>query len=128
MAEAVILSFEGIGQTEYEAVNSELGIDASTGEGDWPEGLLMHAGGTADDGSFVVIEVWSSREAQGSFMQTRLGAALAAGGVTAEPSVSWVPLLAYQTPGSSDQRAPKLRRSSTMLAARRAELLSCGRR
>jgi hypothetical protein len=54
MAEAVILEFEGMGQREYDAVNRELGIDMSTGEGDWPEGLLMHSGGMADEGALVV--------------------------------------------------------------------------
>src|SRR4051794_26122263 len=100
MAEAVILEFEGIGRTEYEAVNKELGLDPETGAGDWPEGLQMHCGGTADSGKFVVVEVWSSRDAQGAFMQSRLGPALGAGGITAAPTVTWVPLLAYRTPGS----------------------------
>ena len=100
MPEALILEFEGLGQDEYEAVNRALGIDMSTGEGDWPDGLLMHAAGIADDGSFVVTEVWSSREAQAAFMESRLGAALGAGGVTNEPSVRWIPLLAHHTPGS----------------------------
>ena len=94
MAEAVILEFSGIGPAEYEAVNGQLGIDMATGAGDWPAGLLMHAAGTADDGAFVVSEVWSSREDHASFMESRLGAALAAGGVTARPTVRWVPLLA----------------------------------
>jgi hypothetical protein len=100
MAEAVILTFTGIGQSEYEAVNRQLGIDMSTGEGDWPDGLLAHAAGTSEDGAFVVTEIWSSREAQGAFFDTRLGAALAAGGVTAPPAVTWVSLIAFQTPGA----------------------------
>jgi hypothetical protein len=68
-----------------------------SGDGDWPAGMLMHAGGTADSGELVVTEVWSSREDQASFMESRLGAALAAGGVTAPPKVTWVKLLAYHT-------------------------------
>jgi hypothetical protein len=100
MAEAVTLRFTGIGQQEYDAVNRVLGIDPMSGQGDWPEGLLMHAAGYADDGAFVVMEVWSSQDAQGAFMQNRLGAALPAGGVTAAPTVAWVPLLAFVTPGS----------------------------
>ena len=54
----------------------------------------MHAAGTADDGAFIVSEVWTSRQDQASFMESRLGAALAASGVTAIPDVRWVPLLA----------------------------------
>jgi hypothetical protein len=99
MAEAVILEFTGIGSTEYDAVNEKLGIDPKTGSGDWPAGLDTHVAGYADDGTFVVAEVWSTREAQAEFMQSRLGAALAAGGVTSEPKVTWVKLIAHQTPG-----------------------------
>jgi hypothetical protein len=101
MAEMLILRFEGVGPDEYDAVNGKLGIDPRTGEGDWPGGILVHAAGTAADGSFVVTEMWSSREAQAAFMDERLGPALAAGGVTATPEVEWVPLLALQVPSPS---------------------------
>ncbi len=100
LPEALILEFDGVGQDEYAAVNRILGIDMNTGEGDWPDGMLMHAAGVADDGSFVVTEVWSSREAQAAFMESRLGSALAEGGITAAPDVKWVPLVAHHTPGS----------------------------
>ena len=100
MSEAVILEFTGVGEGEYAAVNEKLGIDMSSGSGDWPRGLLMHAAGTADDGKFVVSEVWASRADQDAFMNERLGAALAAGGITSAPRVTWVSLLAYHTPGS----------------------------
>ena len=98
MAELIILSFDGIGQAEYEAVNKELGLDMSDPDADWPAGLKMHAGGTSDDGKFVVTEVWASREAQETFMHERLGAALAAGGVTVRPEITWASLLEYRTP------------------------------
>ncbi len=100
MPEALILEFAGLGEAEYAAVNKHLGIDMNTGQGDWPPGLISHAAGTADDGNFVVSEIWSSRAEQEAFLQSRLGAALAAGGVTAEPTVRWVSLLAYHRPGA----------------------------
>jgi hypothetical protein len=100
MPEALILEFTELGEAEYAAVNKQLGIDAATGTGDWPPGLISHCAGTADDGAFIVAEVWSSRAEQGAFMHSRLGAALAAGGVTGAPKVRWVPLLAYHTPGT----------------------------
>jgi len=100
MPEALILEFSGVTEADYTKVNANLGIDPRTGEGDWPPGLLSHAAGTADDGTLIVIEVWSSRTEQGAFMDSRLGAALAAGGVTSMPGVRWVPLLAYHTPGA----------------------------
>ena len=76
MSEALILEFAGLGEAEYAAVNKHLGIDMQTGQGDWPAGLLSHAAGTAEDGTFIVAEVWSSRADQDAFMSSRLGAAL----------------------------------------------------
>jgi hypothetical protein len=100
MAEAVILRFAGVGKHEYDAVNGKLGIDMDAGTGDWPRGLLMHAAGTADDGTFVVNEVWASRAEQEAFMDDRLSAALAAGGIPSPSEVTRVALFAYHTPGS----------------------------
>jgi hypothetical protein len=40
-----------------------------------------------------------AQEAQAEFMQSRLGPAMAAGGVTATPTVTWARLLAHQNPG-----------------------------
>jgi hypothetical protein len=100
MSEALILEFAGVGEAEYAAVNKHLGIDPQTGQGDWPAGLLSHAAGYADDGTFVVAEVWSSRADQDAFMSSRLGEALAAGGIAGPPRVRWVPLLAYHLPGA----------------------------
>jgi hypothetical protein len=100
MPEVLILEFSGVTEAEYASVNGHLGIDMHTGEGDWPPGLLSHAAGTADDGTFIVTEVWDSRADQGAFMGSRLGAALAAGGITSMPQVRWAPLLAYHTPGA----------------------------
>ena len=100
MAEALILEFTGVGRAEYDAVNGKLGIDMDSGSGDWPAGLLMHAAGTSERGTLVVAEVWDTREAQDAFMRERLGEALAAGGVTSRPNVSWMPLFAFHTPGS----------------------------
>ena len=42
-----------------------------------------------------MTEVWSSQADQGAFMESRLGAALGEAGVTAVPTVRWVPLVAY---------------------------------
>jgi hypothetical protein len=99
MADAVVLEFDGVGRDDYDRVNKELGVDMTTGEGNWPAGLQMHSAGLTDDGTFLVYEVWESREAQATFMHDRLGAALAAGGVTAQPAVTWVSLFTYQAHG-----------------------------
>ncbi len=99
MAVGLILKFDGIGRDVYEAVNVRLHIDMNSGAGDWPDGLLSHAGGLAENGSLIVMEIWESREAQGRFMQDRLGRALAEGGVTAQPEITWIDMIAYHTPG-----------------------------
>jgi hypothetical protein len=100
MAAGVILEFDGVTQKEYDAVNAELGIDMSTGSGDWPDGLISHSAGHNDDGRFVVMEVWDSPEHQERFMEGRLGQALAKGGIADPPvSVTWIELIAHQTGG-----------------------------
>lgn len=99
MTEALSLEFAGLGEDEYTAVNKFLGIDMETGEGDWPPGLLTHAAGQSDDGTLIVSEVWDTRGDQEAFMSSRLGAALAAAGVTVPPTVRWVTLMAYHLPG-----------------------------
>jgi hypothetical protein len=94
----LILEFEGIGREEYEAVNRKLGLDATKPSGDWPSGLLFHAGG-AKSGGWVVFEVWDSRAAQGEFMEKRLVSALRDGGVTAPPvRIEWLELAAHTVP------------------------------
>ncbi|HEY0393273.1 MAG TPA: hypothetical protein VGD01_02145 [Candidatus Elarobacter sp.] len=98
MAVGLILRFPGETRAAYDAVNEKLGIDMQAGT-NFPEGLLTHAAGEAD-GALIVVEVWESRDAQGRFMQGRLGRALQEGGVTAVPEITWIdPLLSYHTPG-----------------------------
>jgi hypothetical protein len=56
--------------------------------------LLSHAAGTADDGMFIVSEVWSSREDQAAWEQ-RLAPRWLPNGVTVMARVRWVPLIAH---------------------------------
>jgi hypothetical protein len=100
MAAAVILEFEGVTLQNYYAVNAALGLDPQTGEGEWPDGMVSHSAGLNEDGALVVMEVWDTPEHQARFMEERLGAALAEGGVTAPPtSVTWIELEAHQHRG-----------------------------
>jgi hypothetical protein len=99
MAMGLILEFDGVGRDEYDAVNARLGIDPTSGEGDWPAGLLYHAGG-AKPGGWVVFEVWASTEDQQRFMDDRLGSALRDGGIDGPPArVEWIELAAAHTLG-----------------------------
>jgi hypothetical protein len=99
MAEGLILEFDGVSRDQYNAVNGHLGIDPDTGQGDWPAGLVFHAGG-AKPGGWVVFEVWDSRQAQEQFMNERLGRALQEGGISGPPArVEWLESAAYHKPG-----------------------------
>ena len=93
MAELLILEFDAVTEADYRSVTKELGIDPNTMKGDWPAGLITHLAGKAEDGRGWVVETWTSREAQAEFMQSRLGAAMGLGGVTATPKVTWATLM-----------------------------------
>jgi hypothetical protein len=73
---------DSVGEADYWAVNDKLGI-ARDGSGDWPEGIITHAGGPTATGGWVVMETWESKGHQERFMAGRLGAALGAVGVPA---------------------------------------------
>lgn len=79
MAYGLTLVFEGVGEADYWTVNEKLGIarDSTTG---YPDGLLVHTAGPTPTG-WVVSELWDEKATQQTFMETRLGAALAAAGV-----------------------------------------------
>jgi hypothetical protein len=79
MPYGIVLVFEGVGTDQYWAVNEQLGINPD-GSGDWPAGMLSHAGGPTATG-LVVSEIWESKADQEAFMASRLGAALGAVGV-----------------------------------------------
>jgi hypothetical protein len=100
MAVGLLLEFDGVGVDQYDAVNERLGIDMSTGQGDWPEGMLFHAGG-AKPGGWAVMEVWASQADQQRFMEGRLGRALQEEGITEPPKrVEWIELAAHHYLGA----------------------------
>jgi hypothetical protein len=90
MSEVLVLEFAGVTADQYLAVNKVLGIDSSTGMGDWPEGLHNHIAAAGDAG-LLVVEVWESQDAQASFM-TRLGPALGEVGVPQPVRMEWLSL------------------------------------
>jgi len=100
MTAQVILEFEGVTTAEYDAVNAALGIDPSTGEGNWPDGMQLHAAGLNENGHLVVTEVWDTPEHQAKFMDSRLAAALVEGGIAGPPSsITWIELVSHHRPG-----------------------------
>ena len=92
MAELLILEFTGVAADQYGAVNDILGVDPSTGLGDWPPGMSSHTAGF-DDGTLVVVELWDSQAAQGEFMHSRLGPALGQIGIGEPARMSWLPVV-----------------------------------
>jgi hypothetical protein len=97
MSDALMLEFQGVTADQYNAVNTNLGIDPETGEGDWPAGLHSHVGAIDANGNLVVMEVWESKATQEEFMNSRLGEALGKAGVPEPTRAEWLTLLAHQT-------------------------------
>ncbi len=88
MSEALILEFSGVTPEQYREVNEILGLDPQTGDGDWPAAMTCHTGASGE-GTFVVVEVWDSKQAQDDFMHSRLGPALAKAGVPEPTRAEW---------------------------------------
>lgn len=97
MSDALILEFTGGTADQYNAVNTILGIDPETGEGDWPAGLLSHTGATNAAGDLMVFEVWDSQASQEAFMSSRLGPALGQAGVPQPTRMEWLSILAHHS-------------------------------
>lgn len=93
MADVLILEFADATEEQYWAVNKALGVDVTTGAGDWPAPLLSHTASFGDAG-LVVVEVWESQAAQAEFM-ARLGPALGEVGVPAPSRTQWQTLLGH---------------------------------
>jgi hypothetical protein len=90
MSEALFFEFAGVSESDYQAVNAQLGLDPVAGSGDWPAGMLSHTGAAAPDGRFVVFEVWDSQESQSAFMDSRLGPALGKAGLPDPTRMEWL--------------------------------------
>lgn len=97
MADVLVLEFESPRARDlYEQVNGILGIDASSGAGDWPSGLESHVAGELG-GKLIVVEVWSTRSTQESFMEGRLAPALEQAGAPRPARVEWFDLVGRKT-------------------------------
>lgn len=70
MAIGLRIKFADGTQDQYEAVNSQMGV-----EEDPPEGLVFHAAGPIEEG-WGVIDFWESREHFDRFLEQRLGPAI----------------------------------------------------
>jgi hypothetical protein len=89
MAEILILEFSAEGALDlYNKVNSHMGLDPSTGSGEWPDGMLSHVAGL-DGNELIVMQVWESRGDHEQFMNNRLGPALQAQNVPPPTRAAW---------------------------------------
>jgi len=89
MPEILILEFSTEGALDlYKKVSSRMGLDPSTGSGDWPSGQLSHVTGL-DGNDVIVVETWESKGDQEKFMSNRLGPALQAENVPPPRRVAW---------------------------------------
>ncbi len=95
MSEALLLEFGGATIEQYNAVNTALGVDPVTGEGDWPAGLISHMGAPRSNGAHVVVEVWDSQASQVAFMSSRLGPALGGAGASDPTRVEWFSVVGH---------------------------------
>jgi hypothetical protein len=88
MAEVVVIEFTEPNAGElYHKVNREIGWDGEPGAA-WPAGMLSHVAGEKGD-KLIVVEVWESQAAQGEFLSSKLGPALAAVGAPNAARIEW---------------------------------------
>jgi len=71
MAIGLRIKFEGGNEDQYQAVNEQMGVAENP-----PEGLIFHAAGPVDDGSWGVLDFWESRGHFDRFSESRLGPAI----------------------------------------------------
>ena len=74
MAIMMILEWEGVSPDQYERVNQSMGI---VSDADAPDGLISHVAAIDERGELVIVDLWESEQALGSFVEKRLGPALA---------------------------------------------------
>jgi heme-degrading monooxygenase HmoA len=81
----MILEWEGVSPDQYEQVNEAVGV---VSEADMPDGLISHVAAIDERGEMVIVDLWESEQALGSFVEKRLGPALAELGIPqAEPRI-----------------------------------------
>jgi len=99
------MELEGTTTDDYDAVNEAIGID----QDHLPDGLVSHAVGPTDDGGgLLIVDVWESPEQLETFMQEKVGPAMAQVGVEpqGQPRVHPVHNHIEQGSGQEGERDP----------------------
>ena len=87
MAVVFIIEQPDVTREKYEDVRSQVVPDNRI-----PDGMILHLAGEVKGGGWRVVELWESEEAQGKFLQTKLGPAFQKAGVTTAPKITSFPL------------------------------------
>jgi hypothetical protein len=74
----MILEWEGVSPEQYARVNETMGIAS---DADAPDGLISHVAAIDEHGEMAIVDLWESEQALGSFVENRLGPALAEAGI-----------------------------------------------
>jgi hypothetical protein len=77
-----IVAIPGVTESEFRALDERV-LGPS---GEVPEACVYHVNGKFREG-YCVLDYWSSKAARDDFMQTKVGPAVAASGITAEPMI-----------------------------------------
>jgi hypothetical protein len=77
-----IISIPGVTAEDFHALDAAV-LGPS---GEVPDECVYHVNGALAD-SYVVLDYWSSKAARDEFMQTRVGPAMQAAGIDAQPSI-----------------------------------------
>jgi hypothetical protein len=86
MAVGIRIKLEGVDAEQFDVVERSVDPD-----GNPPDGLIFHASGPID-GGWGVIDFWESREQFDRFAEERIGRAVAAAGVSAQPDIREFPV------------------------------------
>ena len=86
MAVGIRIKMEGVTAEQFNVMERSIDPD-----GNPPEGLIFHASGPID-GGWGVIDFWDSREQFDRFADERIGAAVAAAGVSGAPDIREFPV------------------------------------
>jgi hypothetical protein len=90
----------GSGDVEFVQIVAVPGLDADgfaalnarvLPDGDVPDACVLHVNGELGDG-WCVLDYWSSKDARDEFMQSRVGPAVQAVGIEAEPAIEEMPV------------------------------------
>ena len=73
MAILMILEWQGVTTDDYARVHDTIGIRSDS---DAPPGLIEHICALTDDDELVIVDLWESEQALGTFIETRLGPAI----------------------------------------------------